>query len=236
MSDTKHFSRENLIRAQSLAKQHHEPLWLGSRFLDAAFRRQVEAVLALDGELLRIASMVTEPAIGQIRYQWWLDQLDRVEQSPEAELPGDAFLLSLICLPDEKGGLIRHVRALIDAREGVFLSELDKAAGHERLFHVLLSVVKPEFSSGDLSHQLGSLYSLTDGASASSETLKALAEDLAHLPEDIWPIVCVFALIPEWARQRQTSPIRKRWIIWKSFVSGEKSLGKKLVRLARNWG
>lgn len=34
------------------------------------------AVLALDGELARIADTVSEPMLGRIRLQWWLDALD----------------------------------------------------------------------------------------------------------------------------------------------------------------
>ena len=99
MPETKNLRKENSPQIKQLAKSQHETLWLGSRFLEKNQRNLVEAVLAFDAELLKIASGVSDRMIGQIRFQWWRDKLtedpsDRSRSYTEKLDPVDVLVRS----------------------------------------------------------------------------------------------------------------------------------------------
>jgi phytoene synthase len=52
-----------------------EDRWLASRFAPEAARARLIAIYALHHEIARTAEIVSEPAIGDIRLQWWREAL-----------------------------------------------------------------------------------------------------------------------------------------------------------------
>jgi phytoene synthase len=92
-----------------------EDRWLASRFAPARVRPRLIAIYALNHEIARTADVVTQPAIGDIRLQWWRDALAEVfegkrvrahpvlteiaEAHRETPLPRDA----LVALIDTRG-------------------------------------------------------------------------------------------------------------------------------------
>jgi phytoene synthase len=53
--------------------------WLSTRFVaDAEARDDLILLYALDGELARIPTAVSEPLIGEIRFAWWREGLDEI--------------------------------------------------------------------------------------------------------------------------------------------------------------
>ncbi len=50
--------------------------WLATLFLPEAARAPVHALLAFNGEIAKVRDLVSEPMLGEIRYQWWRDLLD----------------------------------------------------------------------------------------------------------------------------------------------------------------
>ncbi len=55
-----------------------EDRWLASRFASAEVRARLVAIYALNHEIARTADVVTQPAIGDIRLQWWREALGEV--------------------------------------------------------------------------------------------------------------------------------------------------------------
>ena len=51
--------------------------WLATLFLPEAARAPVHALLAFNGEIAKIRDLVSEPMLGEIRYQWWRDAMHR---------------------------------------------------------------------------------------------------------------------------------------------------------------
>ncbi len=49
--------------------------WLATLFLPEAARAPVHALLAFNLEIAKIRDLVSEPMLGEIRYQWWRDLL-----------------------------------------------------------------------------------------------------------------------------------------------------------------
>lgn len=214
-----------------LARRNHETLWLGSRFLDAALRTRIEALLALDGELLRISSAVTEPTMGQIRFQWWMDQLDGYDADRSKVLGGDAFLIAL-AFDDADANLFEMARQWMESREKQFLGEIGPRAGSEPLFRLLNGLVGKEGSATELSLYQASVYSLLDGEELTSDALIGLANALDGIKDEYWPIASVFATTGDWVQGKIRSPLGRRLLVLKSFLQGEAALANRLCKLA----
>ena len=92
--------------------------WDNDRYLAGVLapedkRGRLWALYAFDYEVARIRSTVTDPAIGEIRYQWWHDAVTAIYEKSEAEHPVIVALAEAI----EKADLPRHAFInLIEAR------------------------------------------------------------------------------------------------------------------------
>ncbi len=108
--------------------------WLASRFIaDPADRADVLALYAFDLELARIAPMVSQPLIGEIRLAWWREALEEIfADGPARRHPAAEALQGLA----QRRGLPQApLEAMIDARS----RELDPGpfAAHADLFAYL---------------------------------------------------------------------------------------------------
>ncbi|MEM8935982.1 MAG: squalene/phytoene synthase family protein [Pseudomonadota bacterium] len=65
-------------------KSRDEDRWLASRYAQDAMRHRLVALYVLLGELRRVPRAVSEPALGEIRLQWWRDALGEIR---DARLP-----------------------------------------------------------------------------------------------------------------------------------------------------
>ena len=63
---------------EGLVRQHDQDRYLASLFAPEDKRRHLLALYAFSVEISRIASLVHEPPLGEIRLQWWLDTLDGI--------------------------------------------------------------------------------------------------------------------------------------------------------------
>ncbi len=95
----------------ALLKRDDRDRWLASLFLPAFLRPHVHALYAFSLEIARVRQRVSEPALGEIRFQWWREVL--VGEAGGAANPIAAALLDTIA----RFGLPRDpLIALIDAR------------------------------------------------------------------------------------------------------------------------
>lgn len=69
-------SREVWRRLDQQLKRVDEDRWLSSRYAPAKKRRALIALYALHHELARVQTVVSEPTLGAIRFQWWRETLD----------------------------------------------------------------------------------------------------------------------------------------------------------------
>lgn len=96
-----------------LAEQGDRDRWLASLLAPVDKRRHLDAIHAFAFEIARVREVVSEPTLGEIRFQWWRDVLDG-ERASEAEAnPVSAALLDTIAAFN----LPRHAfRSMIEAR------------------------------------------------------------------------------------------------------------------------
>ena len=97
-----------------LVRQHDRDRYLASLFAPDDARGALLALSAFNLEVARIAGAVSEPNVGMIRQQWWLDTLDAIVAGGAVDHPVARELAAAIgnhALPGEA------FRALILARE-----------------------------------------------------------------------------------------------------------------------
>ncbi len=105
--------RERAATVRRMAREADPDRAIAALFAPTAVRDDLLALVALNGELARIANQVSEPGLGAIRLQWWRDALVRAEEGEATGHPvADAFgaVLARRKLSRER------IAGLIDAR------------------------------------------------------------------------------------------------------------------------
>jgi 15-cis-phytoene synthase len=69
--------RERLGAIDRIAKQGDADRYVAALFTPLSARAHLLALIAFNVELARIGEQVSEPALGEIRLQWWRETLDR---------------------------------------------------------------------------------------------------------------------------------------------------------------
>jgi len=74
---------EHYAHCDALLKREDPDRWLAALFLPAETRKHVHAVYAFNLEIARIRRLVSEPVLGEIRFQWWREVLagDRASEA-----------------------------------------------------------------------------------------------------------------------------------------------------------
>jgi 15-cis-phytoene synthase len=70
-----------------IVKQHSLERYLSALFVPDHQRTDVLAVYAFDAEVAKIPFVVSEPQIGEIRMQWWVDTLDAIYAGETVDHP-----------------------------------------------------------------------------------------------------------------------------------------------------
>ena len=60
----------------ALVRDNDRDRWLASLFWPETARRHAHALLAFDIEIARVRESVSQPMLGEIRYQWWRDVIE----------------------------------------------------------------------------------------------------------------------------------------------------------------
>jgi phytoene synthase len=90
---------------EALLRRDDPDRWLASLFVPAQARPHVHALYAFSLEIARVREIVSEPLLGEIRFQWWRDVLEAPADAGEVQAnPVAAALMDTIerfDLPEE---------------------------------------------------------------------------------------------------------------------------------------
>ncbi|HEX3495541.1 MAG TPA: squalene/phytoene synthase family protein, partial [Methylocella sp.] len=115
---------------EGLLRREDKDRWLASLFVPREPRRHIHALYAFSLEVARVREIVSEPLLGEIRFQWWRDALEGAADAGEAKAnPVAAALLDTIARFDlPKAPLLE----LIFARAaGLYGEPMDSVAALE---------------------------------------------------------------------------------------------------------
>jgi phytoene synthase len=188
----------------ALLKRDDRDRWLASLFLPARLRPHIHALYAFSLEIARVRQLVSEPMLGEIRFQWWREVLAG-EGGAEAN-PIAAALLDTIA----RFGLPRDpFISLIDARlfdlydapmPSIAALEAYAKATAASLFQRAASILDPRAAVNGAAEHAGIAYAVTG-------LLRALPWHLAagqvYIPLDV---LAAHGLRPEDLRSGRDKP------------------------------
>jgi 15-cis-phytoene synthase len=199
------------------------------------------ALYAFDAEIARIPRLVSEPQIGEIRLQWWLDSLDAIEKGRDPDHPVALAFAAVIrkhALP------IEHLENLVEARRNdlyadqfpsVFAIESYIAETEAAVMQFAAIILDRPAAAGaaKLMGSAGTAFGLARllaraepnsrfiPLGESVETMRALAAkrfDEAkkeHIPEVLLSAILPAALT-ELYLSGKTSALRRQWLLWRT--------------------
>ncbi len=138
----------------ALLRRDDPDRWLACLFLPAALRPHVHALYAFNLEIARVRELVSEPMLGEIRFQWWREALAGERRSEAEAHPVAAALLDTMAkfaLPGD------GFSALIGARlfdlhgepmPSLAVLEAYAKATSASLFHLARQIVAPPAEDG----------------------------------------------------------------------------------------
>jgi len=81
---------------EDLLRRDDKDRWLASLFVPQAVRPHIHALYAFSLEIARVREVVSEPLLGEVRFQWWRDALDGKSETGARANPVAAALLDTI--------------------------------------------------------------------------------------------------------------------------------------------
>jgi len=112
--------KEIHMRLDERVRAMDEPRWLASRYAAEADRTALIVLYAFYYELARVRVAVTDQTMGQIRFQWWRDALNEIE---EGQIRQHDVVLAIA--DQISGGRLQvpTLLALIERHEAAFLEQ-----------------------------------------------------------------------------------------------------------------
>src|SRR5271165_2540467 len=89
-------SKSDYAHCEDLLRRDDRDRWLASLFVPQALRPHIHALYAFSLEIARVREIVSEPLLGEIRFQWWRDALDGTGEAGAKANPVAAALFDTI--------------------------------------------------------------------------------------------------------------------------------------------
>jgi 15-cis-phytoene synthase len=89
-------NKSHYAYCEELLRREDKDRWLASLFVPRERRPHFHALYAFSFEAARVREIVSEPLLGEIRFQWWRDALDGTNESDAKANPVAAALLDTI--------------------------------------------------------------------------------------------------------------------------------------------
>jgi len=75
-----HARTEDYKYCEEMVRRDDPDRWLASLFIEQPFRKHVYALYAFNLEIGRTREIITEPILGEIRFQWWRETLEKAAE------------------------------------------------------------------------------------------------------------------------------------------------------------
>jgi len=95
---------------EGLLRRDDRDRWLASLFIPPTPRRHIHALYAFSLEVARVREIVSEPLLGEIRFQWWRDALEGAADA-KANPVAAALLDTVACFDLPKAPLLELISA-----------------------------------------------------------------------------------------------------------------------------
>lgn len=206
---TKRQTAENMKLLDRRLQREDEDRWLSSRYASLEVRQRLVALYALNLELAKVRTLVSEPGLGAIRFQWWRDAIEEIAagMAPRRHdvvlAVAEAELMPKTCL-----GLINGHAAAYEARDRNLEPE-------SLLMRAATSKLVPAHAWGKHIDALASAY-----AAARRGDSAAIGPVVPKVPVLLRPAIAHTVLRFEYAAGKRPGPVRKRFAIMSAMLNG----------------
>jgi 15-cis-phytoene synthase len=169
MAGTETQSGPDYAYCENLIRRNDQDRWLASLFIPEDRRRHVHALYAFSLEIARVKEIVSEPLLGEIRFQWWRDALEgKNEKDATANPVADALLDTIARFDLPKALLLELIKARLrdiygDKMDSVSALESYLDATCSNLFRLAMLILDGEGAAAGLgvARHAGIAYGLT---------------------------------------------------------------------------
>lgn len=197
-------------------KRVDEDRWLSSRYAPQPQRKRLIALYAFVYELARVRTVVTEPGLGAIRFQWWRDALDEIAKGHAPRQHDVVRAVAEVMLPLER------LNQLISAYEGAFEAQDRSLEPEGRLMMLACEILDVEAAESwkEQAQRLGTIFAMARRLPLNHGHEVPPLERF-DIPSTLRPAAahCVLARIYI-AGTKEPSALSKRWRVFRAVMNG----------------
>ncbi len=202
---------EIVQRLDARIKRVDEERWLSSRYADGTARSSLIILYAFYYELARVRLAVSDPTMGQIRFQWWRDAIEEVESGKVREHE----LVEALASEFGDGRLEADpLFKLIDLHEAAFLANDRDLEPEDELARQAVKLTAPRSDVPELKQIAPAWAKLRRG-----ETLEE-RPGRARIASEARPALAHLRLRHAWARGRRPGAMGRRLCILLAVLTG----------------
>lgn len=206
-------SQEDWNRIDARVARTDEDRWLSSRYAPRRERRALVALYALNVELARVRTVVSEPTLGAIRFQWWREALEEIEAG--SPVRKHDVVQALAACVQQGAYSVKALMRLVDGHEAAFEAD-DRSLEPEA---TLMALAAHQFASthgwGKQIQALAPAY----GAVRRGDT-RAYGPIMPKVPAEIRPALAHTRLRGLYSQGKVPGRLMRRWVVLRAMMTG----------------
>lgn len=201
-----------LSRLDARVRKVDEERWLSSRYASAKKRQSLITLYAFYYELARVRISVSDPTLGQIRFQWWRDALAELERGEPRQ---HDVVIALMAEYEQAPVWMAGLKEIVDQFEAAFLANARDQEPDDLLALTASAVCQPDHVVADEILQIAPEWAkLRRG-----ETVEAPVAG-ARVSATLRPALAHFRLRHVWTRKKTPDRLQIRLSILMAMIFG----------------
>ncbi len=207
---TKRQTAENWKLLDQRLSREDEDRWLSSRYAPVVVRQNLIALYAFNLELAKVRTIVSEPGIGAIRFQWWRDAIEELAAGHPPRKHDVVQVLAEVSLPE------KMCLGLIEGHEAAFEAKDRGLEPEGLLMRAAASMLVSAHAWGTYIEEIAPAYAKTrQGISAATGPV------VPKVPTLLRPAIAHAVLRFAYASGKRPGPLGKRFAIMGAMLSGK---------------
>ncbi|MEO1322678.1 MAG: squalene/phytoene synthase family protein [Pseudomonadota bacterium] len=205
--------QEIQIRLDQRIRSVDEPRWLSSRYAPMPQRQTLMTLYAFYYELARVRVAVSDPTLGQIRFQWWRDALDELSRG---DVRQHDVVMAISYEVEKKRLALADLTAFIDPFETAFAQNDRGFDPDGQLVGLASKVLSPETGLRSEIAEIAGVWSALRRGEFDGVTIKK-----QKVPSAVRPAIAHLCLRHAWARKKSLSAFQQRLSILLAMLTGQ---------------
>ncbi|MEL7109880.1 MAG: squalene/phytoene synthase family protein [Pseudomonadota bacterium] len=205
--------QEIQIRLDQRIRSVDEPRWLSSRYAPMAQRQTLITLYAFYYELARVRVAVSDPTLGQIRFQWWRDALDELSRG---DVRQHDVVMAIAYEVEQNRLALADLTAFIDPFETAFAQNDRGFDPDGQLVGLASKVLSPETGLRSEIAEIARVWSALRRGEFDGATIKK-----QKVPSAVRPATAHLRLRRAWARKKSLSAFQQRLSILLAMLTGQ---------------